>query len=186
MAGRNFKGLQGIGSFWEGQPRPPPCKANFPPGPCLSSGLSPGTEALGGDSGRSHWHRSSPPFPPQGLVRVSWRFGVPCLHPAGAGAGDHAQDCPSTHSQRITPSFSPFWKSGPICFPVTLSIHVRSSASFCGSYFWASWGSSGRTAQSACTTNPSWGQLPPPCDGNGDRSMRMMLPADHSKSMRRN
>lgn len=48
--------------------------------------------------------------------------------------------CRGTHSQRMTPSFSPFWKSAPICRPVTLSIHVRSSASFCGSYFWASWG----------------------------------------------
>lgn len=78
------------------------------------------------------WHPPSPP---------SW-------------SGSHAQHCPRTHSQRITPSFSPFWKSGPICFPVTLSIHVRSSASFCGSYFWASWGGSGGTAQAGPQSAP--------------------------------
>lgn len=67
----------------------------------------------------------------------------------------------------MTPSFSPFWKSGPICCPVTLSIHVRSSASFCGSYFWASWrGGRGCSGTSlpvpACTPNPSRDSSPAP------------------------
>lgn len=43
------------------------------------------------------------------------------------------------------------------------------------------WGdSSGRAPE--CTPNPSWGQFPPPWDGNGDRSTRMMLPTDAAAS----
>lgn len=45
----------------------------------------------------------------------------------------------TTYSQRMTPSFSPSWKFSPIGMPVTSSIQIRSSSSFCRSYFWAIW-----------------------------------------------
>lgn len=40
-----------------------------------------------------------------------------------------------THLHRMIPSFSPFWKSGPMGWPVTSSIQPLSSSSFDKSYF---------------------------------------------------
>lgn len=53
---------------------------------------------------------------------------------------------PCTHVHRMTPSFRPFWKSGPIDRPVSPSIQPRSSASFWGSYLDSSWRSRGHRA----------------------------------------
>lgn len=44
-----------------------------------------------------------------------------------------------SYSQRMTPSFNPFWKLSPMGIPVTSSIQERSSSSLSGSYFWAIW-----------------------------------------------
>lgn len=45
----------------------------------------------------------------------------------------------SSYSQRMTPFFISFWKSGPMEWPVMSWIHSLSSSSFWGSYFWAIW-----------------------------------------------
>lgn len=82
-------------------------------------------------------------------------------HAVPGGCAGTSRGCRGTHSQRMTPSFSPFWKSAPICRPVTLSIHVRSSASFCGSYFWASWGGMWGGQTRPCVHPTPRGDRPP-------------------------
>lgn len=156
----------------------------YPPGPCLSSGLPPDTEALGvtlaGPTGEDPAHPSRhkggedplevwcPPSPP------SWSRGRgPCPgSPQDSLAEDH-------------PILQPLLEVGSDLFSCD-ALDPRPQLSL---LLWVillgklggQWGdSSGRAP--ACTPNPSWGQIPPPWDGNGHRSMRMMLPADAAAS----